>query len=210
MERIYTPKTKEKTSVLRHETGCTLNVSIPLRSDRYMDEFVKLTCAPDMILANIFPNAKEITESFALFSAIRKLKKVLDLKDPEIRCLVIGDGSTPRTAATVAFRSSWVCYSVDPNLRSKDNWCKIKRLEVFPCLHSEFDYSLLRGRTVIVLHPHSHAPFHEVYAMVDKVASKHYHIAMPCCDELCAPKPPTFSYDDNGVHSPKRSIFVWA
>ncbi len=49
---------------------------------RYIEEFFKLNkSASDMLQLNVFPNAKEVTESYAAFNAVRtKLK--YDLSDP--------------------------------------------------------------------------------------------------------------------------------
>lgn len=39
---------------------------------RYLDEFVRCRCAPDLLARKLFPNAKEVTESFAAYAAVRK------------------------------------------------------------------------------------------------------------------------------------------
>src|SRR5579872_7431860 len=48
---------------------------------RYLNEFTKLKCAPDLLAWGLFPNAKEITESLGAYNAIRKHIR-WDLGDP--------------------------------------------------------------------------------------------------------------------------------
>ncbi|MDD4352708.1 MAG: hypothetical protein PHU71_07090 [Candidatus Gracilibacteria bacterium] len=49
---------------------------------RYMDEFIKnWKSASDLLILGIYPNAKEITESYAAFNCVRNKLKY-DLSDP--------------------------------------------------------------------------------------------------------------------------------
>ena len=41
-------------------------------SARYLDEFIKLQCAPMLLEAGVFPDAKEISEAMAAFNAYRQ------------------------------------------------------------------------------------------------------------------------------------------
>ena len=41
-------------------------------SARYLDEFVRLQCAPMLLEAGVFPDAKEISEAMAAFNAYRQ------------------------------------------------------------------------------------------------------------------------------------------
>ena len=85
---------------------------------RYLDEFIKLKCSPDLLKSNLFPNAKEITESMGVYNAVRRnLQKEYSLASPDICCLVIGDGHVPRTASLFAMRTRWTVFSIDPKLR---------------------------------------------------------------------------------------------
>lgn len=43
-------------------------------SCRYMDELIRLGCAPELLSMKLFPDCKEITESMAMFEAVRQLK----------------------------------------------------------------------------------------------------------------------------------------
>lgn len=98
-------------------------------SSSYLDEFLGLRPPPE--LARLFPNAKEVSESVAVWHALRD--RVLPaLGGVDVAALdadgrrrpaivVVGDGSRPRTAALCAHLlagcaggSAWDCVSVDP------------------------------------------------------------------------------------------------
>lgn len=66
-------------------------------STYYIDQFIGLKSAGDMLNLGLFPNAKEITESYAMFEATRKLYPLVKHEEPAT-CIVIGDGVKPRTA----------------------------------------------------------------------------------------------------------------
>lgn len=109
--------------------------SYGLGQQRYIEEFIKLNkSASDLLLLNVFPNAKEITESYAAFNAIRSKLK-FDLSDPNVAAVCVGDGYSPRTAALLAFRTNFQCISVDPGLNKNkiDFWTThIQRLTCIP------------------------------------------------------------------------------
>ncbi|CAM4965635.1 unnamed protein product [Rotaria socialis] len=98
----------------------------------YLDEFLKLICAPDLLTLGLFPNAKEITESYAVWAALRRFifsrfeksssKSIDPIPSTDHRqnaIIVVGDGMTPRTAALCAYltKGLWQCYSIDPILQ---------------------------------------------------------------------------------------------
>lgn len=86
---------------------------------RYVDEFLGLRCAPELLEMRLFPNGKEITESMSAYSAARKYVSCLPgfaLNDPNVSVICVGDGHQPRTATLFAMRTAWSTYSVDPLL----------------------------------------------------------------------------------------------
>ena len=96
-------------------------------STRYLDEFLRLDCAG--VLAEpfgakrtrMFPNPKEITESFSAFHCFRRCMSSMGHRIEDLTAedaiICVGDGSTPRTAALFAFRVRHVqCFSIDPAL----------------------------------------------------------------------------------------------
>ncbi|EEY62651.1 uncharacterized protein PITG_14429 [Phytophthora infestans T30-4] len=104
------------------EVAAAVSPSTPPVSLRYLNEFVgKLHCAPALLQHGLFPDAKEVTESMALFNAVRRYiepkseEESLKINGKHDGIVVVGDGNTPRTAAMFAFRMrGWKCYSVDP------------------------------------------------------------------------------------------------
>lgn len=177
---------------------------------KYINEFLSLKCAPDLILSRVFPNAKEITESMAVYNAVRKYghKKEFDLDNPTVTLVAVGDGCTPRTAALFAFRTAWECYSVDPRLRPRKYeidrlWVEPQKVQEVSLGHPEDPIE----RLVLAL-PHAHVPFSEFPPIY---AKRLLIVAMPCCVPYGEPEGCTLvaQYDDWGCHSPERTVSVW-
>jgi hypothetical protein len=177
------------------------------RMVRYLGEFLTLSCAPDLLALRLFPNAKEITESFAAYEAARRrLHPHWNLGDPTITCVVVGDGHTPRTAATFAFRTAWQCHSVDPLLRGgTQRWSAIERLTLHRCKAAAVE-PILADRALVVA-VHSHAKLPEAIATVQ--ARELAVIAIPCCVTQELPQEPDWEYEDRSVLSPCRTVKVW-
>lgn len=184
-----------------------MEVTVRFPNLHYMNDLVGCRCGPDLLSLGLFPNAKEVTESFACYNAVKRYVPFA-LGDPDVTVVVVGDGGSPRTAATFAFRSAWTAYSVDPAL----NVGKIAAWEAgvdrLYCLSRKVEeFEIMRDKMVVVL-PHSHAPLDVV---LDRVRGRERHIvALPCCvDHKIAGRLPDVSYDDWGVHSQQRAIRVW-
>lgn len=179
---------------------------------KYINDFLALRCAPDMLDTNLFPNAKEITESFAAYEAVRtRLFKHFQFGDPSIVMLSVGDGSTPRTAATFALRSRWNCHSVDPLLGDKTRFNRINRLKQHPlriedCTRKDFRIS--DDSCVVVAAVHSHAKLDAVLSTIGKVARLAI-VAIPCCVTLTLPIPTLDVYQDHGIWSPSKTVLIW-
>jgi hypothetical protein len=173
---------------------------------KYLVEFVTMSCAPDMLALRVFPNAKEISESFGAYDAVRCRLPEFGLKDPTVTVVAVGDGTTPRTAATFAMRSAWTCYSVDPLLRGGiARWSAIKRLHIVP---SKIEDVRIDGDKVIVIAVHSHARL-DVTLRSITAREMLAVVAMPCCVPLLLDRPPDIEYDESGVISPCRTIKIW-
>lgn len=186
------------------ETSQEIGVVVKKPTIRYLDQYVKLHCGPDLARAEVFPNAKEITESFAAFQASRLLG--LPFKSPRVTVLAVGDGARPRTAATFALRSAWTSVSVDPSLRVDGEWRFIKRLTVEP--RPVETYRLDTDDPAIVVAVHSHADLKASVACVHG-AGRVAVIAIPCCVPLTLDRPPDLAYTDWGIWSPERTVKVW-
>lgn len=189
-----------------NENTCSVTLKSPTR--RYMDEFIKLKCAPDLISMRLFPNAKEITESMAAYKATRFIsgKVNLDFGNPNIAMVCVGDGNTPRTAALFAFRSRWDCYSVDPRLGPKR--FEVAHLHVRQeAITAASPIRTFPHDAIIIVLVHSHALLPVV---LDKIVCERRHvIAIPCCVPNGIITPARYVYDDWGIWSPHRTVSIW-
>ena len=165
-----------------------------------------------MLDMNLFPNAKEITESFAAYEAVRqRLFRHFQFADPKVVMIAVGDGSTPRTGATFAYRSRWQCHSVDPILAPKTRWAAIDRLHIHrkkieEC--SREDFSITDDSTVVVAAVHSHAPLPLCTSVIGRVRRLAI-VAIPCCVKLLIPEPSAEVYDDKSILSPHKTVTIW-
>jgi len=184
---------------------------------RYLNEFTKLKCAPDLLAWGLFPNAKEITESLGAYNAIRKHIR-WDLGDPTNNCVVVGDGNTPRTAAVIACRSNWNVVSIDPRMKKK-HW-PIRKLTTVIGTIEEY-YAKTDAATIIVA-VHSHADLS--HALANITSPKRAAIAIPCCkkQEVYVKsrwpdigmgtewrRPADMEYFDFGIASPQNKVKIW-
>lgn len=175
---------------------------------RYINEFVRLSCAADILALKLFPNAKEITESMAAYQAVRSHivgRNVEEYGKSDIAAVCVGDGHTPRTAALFAFRTAWMCYSIDPNLRKTD-WC-IKRLICYDTKIEDIVLDLRHFRQVILLMVHSHAGLTTTLKHV--LAHRLDVVAIPCCVPMEIPKRHYIGYEDYNIWSPQNTVKVW-
>jgi hypothetical protein len=176
------------------------------RSRGHINELIRLKCAPDLLSHELWPNAKEITESFAAYEAVARHVPWADFADPNVVLVAVGDGGTPRTAATFAFRSRWTCFSVDPDLGDKAAWSRIKRLILCRCRIEE---TLFPFRKVVMVCVHSHADLNAAIQSV-RGADRFAVVAMPCCvKQQIGLLKPDVDYVDDGVWSDKRRVLVW-
>lgn len=183
----------------------TKKVEIPLPSARYFNDLIRLKCGPDLMALDIFPNAKEVTESFAAWNAVLKhlIGRGFNFSE-KAHAVCVGDGHTPRTGATFAYRSGWTAHSVDPALRERDY--NVHRLLV----HKKKieDFSLVTDDPVVVVAVHNHA---SLDATLDVIQSPLIGVvAMPCCfTQTVRDQEPDIVYRDGGVWSPHDTIKVW-
>lgn len=170
----------------------------------YINRFFRLKCAVDLVQHKIFPNAKEITESFGCFEAVRK-NFPFHPGDPTINIVCVGDGNTPRTAALFAFLTNWNCVSIDPKFKKTDY--PIRRLTL---LKSKVEDVELAFEKCVIISCHSHASINAVLKSI--VAKDRSFINMPCCNQKDKPrkKPlPDIQYYDDMVLSLHNLIKIW-
>lgn len=176
--------------------------------DYYINRFIKLNCSSDLLGYKLFPNAKEITETFACLGSVEKVIHGFDetfaKNNKEVTACVIGDGVVPRTAAFLAHITAWNCVSIDPMMRRID-WNEIKRLKVYDTKVEQVPSQ--EAENVLIFMPHSHAPIESCWNLYPNTKKK-WLIKMPCCthDRL---NRPMLSYKDFGIWSEKRSMEIY-
>lgn len=172
---------------------------------KYLSDFVLLRAAPDMLALGLFPNGKEISESFGAFDAVRNRLKEFPLDDPNVTAVCVGDGATPRTGATFALRSSWQAISVDPVLRGGSvRWEAINRLTV---MADRIQNVRIQARRVVLVLVHAHVKIADCLPSID--AEEIAVVAMPCCVHLDLPTAPDVQYEDMAIISPCRTVKIW-
>ena len=191
-----------------HRSWDRFERSLVAPSQKYLNELMRLECGPDLLALKIFPNAKEIAESFAAYAAVKKRLPMFDMSDPSVTLIAVGDGCQPRTAATFAFRTKWECHSIDPQLRVPSSRVSaVKKLFVHPTRAE--DVWLPSVKRAVIVGVHSHAHF---FACLDVVpnAQEVGVVVLPCCEQHALP-PGGFdsAYDDDGIPSPERTVYVF-
>lgn len=197
------------------ETKDQVNIFFKKPSLRYLDQFIGLKCASDLISTKFFPNAKEITESMGAFNAVqRNLWNVFHPSDETVECYIIGDGSKPRTGALFAYRTKWKIVSIDPNmLRNKLELGgiaatpkRINRLYAYRNYIEDLTFYEAHNNVLIVC-VHSHAKLSDCFHAFPW--SKKYIVNMPCCVPPDIDRQPDVCYTDWAVHSEKRNIEIY-
>lgn len=177
---------------------------------KYINELIKAKCAPDLLLLKLFPNAKEVTESFGAYNAVRTyIHPKYSFSDKDIIMISVGDGSTPRTAALFAFMTGWNCISIDPRLKNTHRYNQVKRLTCLNCKGEDIPKELIDGKRVVIIGVHSHGPFRKIVSNIAYVSQIVGIVAIPCCCDMSLWREPNFEYDDENVWSGKRKVMVW-
>jgi len=155
---------------------------------KYINQYFGLKCSAEMQELRLFPNLKEIQESFSIINNVQnycmKTDTNIDFKNPNINVYVIGDGVTPRTAAVFNFLTKWKTFSIDPLMRIENDYSTIQNLNVFkgkaedvfvdnPDIVEQKDY-------IFIILPHSHIEnTNSIYRYFKN--QKTWIINLPCC-----------------------------
>lgn len=181
--------------------------------NKYLAEYIKLKCCPDLSMNKMWPNAKEITESMGAFSAVRNYvfteedskERDQHLKRKDIKLLSVGDGRTPRTAALFALRTKWDCYSIDPQLNTEKTW-PYKRLHLYKNRIDDLKFKF-PDHTVIIVMVHSHA---KIDITLNSITGKERHlVTIPCCMPHILVNTPYIGYTDFHIASDKNEVKIW-
>lgn len=182
----------------------------------YLEKFVRLKCAPDLLQWGLYPNCKEITEAMAMHSALSHLEG-FDLNHAETTAICVGDGVSPRCGAMIAVRSKWRVISIDPNMH--DRWVGLTPIVRLTCLNQRIedekvrDYLLprMQHRTVI-LACHAHVTWDQIMKPLRRSLVRPEQVSlitMPCCVALNPPVEPDYKYRDYRCWSPHNLISIW-
>jgi len=172
---------------------------------KYINKFIRLKCAIDLLKWKMFPNAKEICETYAIRNAVYKFFPELNYGQ-ELDCYVIGDGVVPRTGAFFACTTACNVWSIDPNLRTEGVHPKVQRLT---CIKDKLENTHMKGDTIIVVAPHAHADINYICEKWDFNVA--YIVSMPCCkkDYQVLSNRIGFHFKDTNIPSPENNIFGW-
>jgi hypothetical protein len=191
--------------IKQHEGSQGVTMFFQYPSLRYFDEFMRLKCAPDLLKLKLFPNAKEVSESFAALRAVRKIMKAESFGDDSIKLIDVACGSTPRTAALFAFLTKWKIFAVDPVLKHQGRYDAVNNLTCHSKKIEEVEF--WSDSTVVVTAVHAHVKLDVILKRIH--APRIVLIAMPCCQPLELKEEPEKEYEDYGCWSPHRTVKVW-
>ncbi|OQS04560.1 hypothetical protein THRCLA_03216 [Thraustotheca clavata] len=198
-------------------TGIDGKGQVPM-SLRYMNEFVgKLQCAPKLLELGIFPDAKEVSETMGLFNATRRFLDIDTGNPEEDGIVVVGDGSTPRSAVMFAYRTKgWMCYSVDPEMRLSTETERVpwEGIQNVVPIRAKIENIRIKLRRAIVLLVHAHVTLDQALSAIEADTILGV-VTLPCCNwygqqEILFNRPPDIVFDDFSILSDHREVRVWA
>ena len=218
---------------------------------QHIDAVWNMKCFKKLIELDVFPDAKDISESMGALRActlyshldtneIKKTttssKKKKNLhrsrwKQPNVWCICIGDGSTPRTATLISFLTDWNIISIDPGLKPEFVGKMPKGIHRLECFDKKFeDWVNIASTTcdnkeikknqcqyLYIICVHSHHRF-VGDARFDKVRNifgncKTCLVNLPCCNRYRPTKDigrtPDLTFEDPAIFSAMRKIEVW-
>lgn len=186
------------------------------KSQYYLNHFIKLDSAGQFIKDKLYPNVKEISESMSAYMAVAQnisnhREGPMSFGDKDTQCLVVGDGSRPRTGALFACMTRWNVCSIDPALSQKKySYQRLtqlrKRIE-----ESQQDILDIKNKHVILVQVHSHAKLDNCLKTIVPIGCKSLSIvSIPCCvPQLIKDLPPDIEYEDWHCLSVHRTVKIW-
>lgn len=218
-----------RNNLVRNQLEELMKRSMLARDLRHIDEFMRLYASPKLLSLRLFPNAKEVSESFAAFAAVRQyMNGNWSFDDGDTLCISIADGHKPRTASIFHEMTKWRVISADPNMR-EDVIEAVKeplpRLTALKCMAAELPKTSTRRLVICAVHAHNYndkkAPGAKTANILVDVLNKVIVedeiliVALPCCHDLRIPGNPEnniteiFEYNDPGIWSVKNLVRVW-
>ena len=158
----------------------TNQTAINLPHNKYIDKVVRSNSFEE--LWNRFKDAesptKEISESYAAFSNMKKVCQVSDYT-----WVHIGDGAYTRTAAIFAFFSKTLNYTIDPNINMDKYYMweekyNVSNIEANKCKFENFHSDMVVCTSYNICCVHAHVNLEEVDK---KFPDWCYLYSNPCC-----------------------------
>ncbi|GFH59120.1 hypothetical protein CTEN210_15596 [Chaetoceros tenuissimus] len=188
----------------------------------YLDMLFAMNCFQDIVALKAFSSAKDVSESMAALQAACEHGNIG--KKDKVKCLAIGDGSTPRTAVLACFIKKWHCSSIDPALHEEwigNNPKGVRNLVGYGCTLEEFmmeqeaDNSAYDHLVLLCVHSHArmigNTSISKIMARYNNV--KTTFVSLPCCPKFRSQKDvgrlPDVQYDDDCVFSDCRRVEVY-
>lgn len=194
----------------------------------YLDQVFSLRCFGELIALGAFNTAKDISESMAAIQAAIKHGLSHHPQEPKknVKCLCIGDGSTPRTAVLACYWRQWSCVSIDPALHEEWKGEKPKgvrnlngfggTLEEFMSCPIDNDGSSYNHLVLLCVHSHARLigpcsiqSIRNRYRLIPYVTL----VSLPCCPKFRSHRDvgraPDIFYDDDCVFSACRKVEIW-
>ncbi len=170
----------------------------------FVNRFMKMNCAVDLLRMKMFPNAKEITETLGAYTACGHLPEVFNRINTEVQCVVVGDGHRPRTGATIAHLTRWNITSVDPQVVQT-----VWPIQRFTCYKNRIEeLKLSYEAPTIIIGVHSHAKLSECLKSI-KTTKDLWIINMPCCVPSNIDTTLHIRYRESRIWSPKNHIEIY-
>lgn len=191
-----------------------------VRTPRYINQFIRKHCAIDLLQLNMFPDAKEITETLGVFNAIKK-DYATQFKYDDVLLVDVACGGTPRIAAWTVFNTKWKAIAIDPNLRSPENFATIQNLETFTARIEDKGFTHLDRKwypkEVVIVANHAHVSLDCIVKglknhIIDDTGMGFQNwslYAVPCCQPLELSSELgslVYECEDHDIWSPKRLI----
>ena len=199
----------------------------------YLNQFLELKCSSDLLRMGLFPNVKEISESFSMWTALRQyIFPQMSNESSGDAIIIVGDGMTPRTGALCAFLTSGLlkCYSIDPliqydsyldriylNRQSKttEEHCQLwKTINGLRIIRDRIERVSIECERAIVVLMHAHVQLDRTIESINASKGIIGIITCPCCQwipfqQMCFQEKPHHQYRDIRLLSVQNQINIW-
>jgi hypothetical protein len=147
------------------------------------------------------------------------------LDNPNVICLIPGDGILPRTGYLLALRTEWKVLSIDPIMDMDRVKSELDPLDNLICIRDTSENVDLKqyldeieDPIFIMVHVHSHANFQEGWERIKSISPKGNRLALsiPCCKGYVHTLPDDdllfVKIDDPELNelTPKSEIYIYS